>query len=310
MASHPSTSLARYAAKSTQQLQSRSEVSSFTLSSLSDPYRHDQAVQYHGSIGGGRFGYQGPRLPPITSLKIPGFVPAFQSLPSKDRDSIAIVHTHRQAPSGDDGSSTTSPRIPSASFPSDSCAQSCSENILLDLQCSPSKEFEGTTVGPRELAISASEIVQSRFGKLKSSALMQIRANVDASRPLFGSGIKSSTKITKGSKIGNHSMAERIRRRDHQVAQQQQGKRLPTAILELASYKPGTGKPPGKHHLFVGSLLMYEFDSLLEAKQQEEILALNQRLRFQGQEQDASCFRHRPSSAPEIDAASYVSQRK
>jgi hypothetical protein len=121
----------------------------------------------------------------------------------------------------------------------------------------------------RERALAAKQIINHHFGHLSWYALKTIKANVDTNRPLYGTDAQSSNRGPKSTK--KHSVAERERRDYHSVMFREQDRRMPTQIMELAGHPTGSRKPPGKHHLHVAGILMLEFDSLIQARMEQEI---------------------------------------
>lgn len=241
------------------------------------------------------------------TLERPGCGLGPQLLVPGDRNLVSTTHAIDQRPTSSDVSSAAQSHTLSASPPASGFTQSNLDSVILANQDVLDGDVDKFSSDPRARALAAKTIVHHHFGQLSWSDLMQIKADVDSTRPLFGSDTKSDKRGTKSTK--KHSEAERDRRCTHKVMQQEQGRRMPNRIMELALYPLGSRKSPGKHNLYVASLLMSEFDSLLQTRMQHEILNLRL-LCNQGQEHISNSYRRRSSSTPEDDASSCESPRK
>ena len=202
----------------------------------------------------------------------------------------------------------------SASSPISSFTTINPNEVALSDQTGSDAEVDKFSSDPRTRALAANQIIHHHFGQLSWWELVQIKCNVDASRPLFGSDTPSAKRGARSTK--KHSMAERGRRSDHQAMLQEQGRRMPNRIFELAGYQTGSRKPPGKHPLHVATLLMFEFDNLIQAKLQDDNRGLREQncdirqlLGRSPEKSSISCAR-RPSATSEEYASSCGSPRK
>ena len=202
----------------------------------------------------------------------------------------------------------------SASSPVSSFTTLNPNEVALSDQTMSDAEVDKFSSDPRTRALAANQIIHHHFGQLSWWELVQIKSNVDASRPLFGSDTPSAKRGARSTK--KHSMAERGRRSDHQIMLQEQGRRIPNRIFELAGYQTGSRKPPGKHPLHVATLLMFEFDNLIQAKLQDENRGLHEQncdicqLLGRSPEKTSDSYPRCPSTTSEEYASSCGSPRK
>lgn len=198
----------------------------------------------------------------------------------------------------------------------------------LDLRCVVKSDFDTTAEGLARRARTAPEIIRRHFGHRSVPDLRRIRNTIDASRPVFNSEKRNGvpreislglSSAMKDLKAGKHCKAEQDRRAVHAANFVEAGKRIPDAIMELAGYKRGSRKGPGKHPLYLARLLMHEFDTLLQEKQDERaerdgqlIREYERRLRMlrQAPEQGPDQSRRRRSPISEDNVVFVDSPRK
>ena len=273
MPSHRTPSEAGCSARPSSYPAHRSVAASLIMTSThTKQHSYDPSVGY-GSSRSGHCHFDNLRLPPIRDLDLPvGNGPA-------SRDSIcqsSVLSTVEQQLLI--RNETRSTATSSFSTPENSFLSSCQETTLLEKRCVVEGDFDDSKQGLERRARNPREIVRRHFNHRTISELLHLRDNVDRYRPLFGSDNKktasrqiSPSQVSPGKDIKTvkHSIAEQGRRTVHAVAFAEGGKRIPDVVMELASYKRGSRKAPGKHHLHLAQLFMTEFDTLLLEKQKE-----------------------------------------
>jgi hypothetical protein len=284
MTCHRTTSEAEYSARPSSYLAHRSVAASPIMTGThTEQHSYDPSVEYHGSSRSRHGHFDNLRLPPIRDLDLPvGYGPA-------SRDSIfqsSALSTIEQQPliRNEARSTATSPFL----TPENSFLSPCHENTLLEKRCVVEGDFDDSKQGLERRARNPREIVRRHFNHRTISELLYLRDNVDRCRPLFGSDNKKTasrqtppSQVTPGKDIKTvkHCIAEQGRRTVHAIAFAEGSKRIPDVVMELASYKRGSRKAPGKHHLHLAQLFMTEFDTLLLEKQNESAEQDDQLLR-------------------------------
>ena len=280
---------------------------------LNQVYNHPNASRFEENV---------PQYP--SRVTLPSFTALCRTLerpgsvaPSKgqnDRNINPKARATQHQPASKEVVSAAVSITSSASSPVSSFTTINPNEVALSDQTGSDAEVDKFSSDPRTRALAANQIIHHHFGQLSWWELVQIKCNVDASRPLFGSDTPSAKRGARSTK--KHSMAERGRRSDHQAMLQEQGRRMPNRIFELAGYQTGSRKPPGKHPLHVATLLMFEFDNLIQAKLQddnrglrEQYCDIRQLLGRSPEKSSISCAR-RPSATSEEYASSCGSPRK